>query len=169
MVDDNPVSSAASSTAPNAGLDRLASTGPSGGAAYNSNNSTANNFDHPQQHNSYQQQMYHHYPRNSGDHHRVDEGGVNNDMDLSSRDGTPTSENGDDHGLNHHHHHHQYIGAPSLQMLSHAQVGNAVPASTNHNSQFHHSDMSPYSAGGPPTPTHSEQENHHDLGVHQVP
>jgi hypothetical protein len=33
-----------------------------------------------------------------------------------------------------------------------------VSAGANHNSQFH-SDLSPYSGGGPPTPTHSEQEN----------
>lgn len=159
--DDNPP---ISSSLQNSVLDRL----PSGSSAlYNSSSvagnsgATSNNFDY---------QHYHHYNRNvSADHHRNSEDliATNNDMDLSSLEGTPTSETSDNHQSNHqlhHPHQHMYVGAASLQLLGHSQMssnsisgGNATGA-TNHNSHFQ-SDMSPYSADGPPTPTHSEQEN----------
>ena len=135
-----------SANVPAAALDRLSSAGYNSGSVCNSS------ADYPPQ-----QQHYQHFARSNSDHHRISDEA--NEMDVSSRDATPTSENGDDLPMNHHHH--QYVSASSLQLLGHSQISAAASvanSASNHNSQFH-SDMSPYSAGGPPTPTHSEQEN----------
>ena len=129
-------------------MDRLSAL-----AGYSTGNICNSSADYPPQ-----QQHYQHFSRSNSDHHRISDDA--NDMDASSRDATPTSENGDDLPMNHHHHH-QYVSASTMQLLGHSQISAAAVSAnsaSNHNSQFH-SDMSPYSAGGPPTPTHSEQEN----------
>ena len=143
----------------NAVLDRLTST-----TGYGNNSGGVNNS---AEYSS--QQHYQHYSRNNSEHHRISDDA--NEMDVSSHDGTPTSENGDDHPVNHHHLH-PFVPAQSLQILGHSQVASVgvqgLPAS-NHNSQFH-SELSPYSGGGPPTPTHSEQENQvQDSSLNQPP
>ena len=95
-----------SSSAQSTPMDRLASAS-SANAAYNNSNSNSNstnNFEHA--HSYHSGSHYHQYPRGGGgggDHQRNCDENNENVTNLSSRDGTPTSENGDDHMLNHHH------------------------------------------------------------------
>jgi hypothetical protein len=84
-------------------MDRLSSS-----AGYGSNSAGNSGVDYPPQ-----QQHYQHYVRSNSDHHRIPDD--TNEMDLSSRDATPTSENGDEVPMNHHHH--SYVTASSLQLL----------------------------------------------------
>jgi hypothetical protein len=100
MADD-----AAASASQSAVLDRLTSS-----AANASGGGSANSYDYASH--------YHHYSH-AGDAHRSSAEDAA-EMELSSRDATPISENGDDHAPNHHH---AFVSsaASSLQLLAHAQ------------------------------------------------
>ena len=90
-----------SSSAQSTPMDRLASASSANAAYNNSSSNSTNNFEHA--HSYHSGSHYHQYPRGGGgggDHQRNCD---DENVDLSSRDGTPTSENGDDHMVNHHH------------------------------------------------------------------